>query len=149
MKEKDLAREMMQMMFMMGKNKGIHHDCEDIRGRDIMVLKAIESLDHGKPVKMNMITNYFHISAPATSQIIRRFENLGFVERIQLEDDRRSVYIQLSDHAKEIIQKNEEELYNHFRGLIDYLGEADAEKFIELIHRTNTYVDSAFRKRKE
>lgn len=149
MEEKDLAHELMQMMFMMGKNKTFHEDCEEIRSRDVIMLKTIESLDGGKPVKMNVITHYFHISAPATSQIIRRFEKMGFVERTQLDDDRRSVYIQLSDKAKQMIQRNEEELYHHFRNLIDYLGKEDAAKFVELLHKTNTYVSSAFKKRKE
>lgn len=149
MKEQDLAHEMMQMMFMMGKNKTFHGNCEDMRGRDIMVLKTIEALDGGKPIKMSVITNRFHISAPATSQIIRRLENLGFVERIHLVEDRRSVYIQLSELAKKMIRQNEEELYQHFHGLIEYLGEDDAKKFIELLHKTNAYVDNIFKKRKE
>ena len=48
---------------------------------------------------MNQIKDHFHVSPAAVSQGIRSFEQQGWVERVILESDRRSVYIRIQKKA--------------------------------------------------
>lgn len=107
----------------------------------MMFLTAIARMEETQNglVKMNDISNFFKVSPPATSQTIRKFETLGYVERVQLENDRRSVYIRLTDKVKQEMQHAQEELNENLVQLITYLGEEDAKELIRIMRKASHF----------
>ena len=142
MEIKKLAIELREMMYFFGKNKVLKpKGVSCIKHHDMMFLTAIarmEEIQNGL-VKMNDISAFFKISPPATSQTIRKFENLGYVERVQLENDRRSVYIRLTQKVKQEMQDAEEQLNENLMKLITFIGEDDAKELIRIMRKASQF----------
>jgi DNA-binding MarR family transcriptional regulator len=52
------------------------------------------------------IAEKFKVTKPAVTSIVNRLINLGYLERVQSEKDRRVYYIWVSDKGKELIEIN-------------------------------------------
>ena len=141
MDAKKLAYELREMIYLFGKNSALRPPCEPkIRHHDMMILTAIAKLDKASgAVKMSDLSNYFNISAPAISQTIRRFEKLGYIERIQLEKDRRSVYIRVRPDVLAMMEEVESVVNENLMDLIMYLGEDDAKDLIRIMKKASTF----------
>lgn len=140
MNTQSLANEMREVMYLMKKEKPFNRECECyIKRHDLMVLNGIHHMNDGKPVKMCMINQRFKISAPATSQLIRKYEKKGYISREVSEDDRRNVYVQLTDFAKEEIKAAEKQLNEDLVAFIDYLGEEDAKELIRILKKATKF----------
>lgn len=142
MDSEKLAVELREMMYFFGKNqilKPKHVSC--IKHHDMMFLTAIARLEKEQKglVKMSDISNFFKISPPATSQTIRKFESLQYVERVQFDSDRRSVYIRLTQKVKQEMQDAQEQLNENLIQLIDFLGEEDAREFIRILRKASYF----------
>ena len=59
----------------------------------------------------------------------------GWVERVVLENDRRSVYIKVSDQAKEVMKGCEKHMTESLYEFIEALGEEDAENFLRIMEK--------------
>lgn len=137
MDEKETARRLMHLFHMFhqenapkGKRKtGMDH-------RDLMMLHGIVKMNKGQPVKMSQISEYFHVTPAAVSQGIRSFENKGWVERVVLESDRRSVYIKVTPEAKKMITTKESRESRYLIRFLQYLGEEDCEALVRIMEKT-------------
>lgn len=56
----------------------------------------------GSPVTPGQLSAALGLSAPATSAMLDRLERLGHVRRSRHPDDRRSVVVEMTDHAREV-----------------------------------------------
>lgn len=108
--------------------------------RDMMMLKAIMKLNQGDTVKMSQLSDYFHITPAAISQGIRNFENKGWVERVILEEDRRSVYVKVTDKAKKLILNCEHHDTEKVVDFLRYLGEEDYLALIRIMEKAIKYM---------
>ncbi len=140
---KNLAYQLREMIYLFGKNGALRPPCEPkIRHHDMMILTTIAKLDkNGGGVKMSDLSNYFNVSAPAISQTIRRFEKLGYIERIQLESDRRSVYIRLQPSVLQMMEEVETIVNENLMRLITFLGEDDAKELIRIMKKASEFRD--------
>ena len=102
-----------------------------------MMLDAI--IQNGNMVKMSEISSYFHITPAAVSQMIRSFEKKGWVERVILDNDRRSVYIKVSDAGSRMIEQNEKHVTEKLVEFIEMLGEEDAEALIRILEKARIH----------
>ncbi|MEG0823492.1 MAG: MarR family transcriptional regulator [Erysipelotrichaceae bacterium] len=141
MNRSERATELFRAFYVMQKSdvNAETNMCKSLKRRDMMFLDGIMHLNKGDIVKMSEISEFFKITPAAISQIIRNFENKGFIERIQLESDRRSVYIKVTPLAKEAIKNTEIELNAMFENFVDYLGEEDSEHFIRILKKCAEY----------
>lgn len=141
MDAKELAYQLREMIYLFGKNGALRPPCQPkIRHHDMMFLTAISKLDQNRGgVKMSDLSNYFNISAPAISQTIRRFEKLGYIERIQLQNDRRSVYIRIQPDVLAMMDEVESVVNENLMQLITYLGEEDAKELIRIMKKASEF----------
>lgn len=58
--------------------------------------------DSGSPVTPGQLSAAMHLSAPATSAMLDRLERLGHVRRSPHPRDRRSVVVEMTDHARDV-----------------------------------------------
>ena len=94
MNEMELARKIMHMtyLFRQERSAGMQQKEVFMTHRDVLMLDAILKL-HPKEgmVRMNELSHYFGITPAAVSQMIKNYEKKGWIERVHLEHDRRSV----------------------------------------------------------
>lgn len=136
MDEMEIVRRLYHMFFMMRKESiGIHDQKSNhaIRSRDLMLLDTI--VQNKNMMKMSDIGTYFNVTPAAVSQMIRILENKKWVERVILDEDRRSVYIKVSDEGLDIIKENEEHVIEKIVEFIEVLGEEDAQALIRILEK--------------
>lgn len=107
--------------------------------KDIMFLQWLLSQDN--QIKMNCIADFFHITPAAVSQQIREYEKKGWIERIVLEHDRRSVYVKVSDKAVKQLQECEERMNQKLIRFLEYLGEEDCDALLRILDKVKKYDD--------
>ncbi|MEG0265063.1 MAG: MarR family transcriptional regulator [Erysipelotrichaceae bacterium] len=113
--------------------KNEKHD--DLSPRDCMMLRTIIKLGKENPVKMSMISDHFHISPAAISQVARKFEMKGWIERIILDSDRRSVYVQVTPQACKMLRVKEKQIAQRLESFLSYLGEEDSSALIRIMEK--------------
>ncbi len=68
------------------------HD-QGVRGREFATLRY---LHEAGPCTIGQVQEYIYISASATSELLSRLENAGYVERKRCKKDQRVVYVDLT-----------------------------------------------------
>ena len=132
MDEMDIVRKVTHLFYMFRRDNLLKKDDHPkMKHRDIMVLDAIMKLNDGNLVKMSELSDYFQVTPAAISQIIKQFEKKGWVDRILLDTDRRSVYIQVSEDARRMTERLVE--------FIEELGEEDANAFVRILEKALAY----------
>lgn len=138
MNEMEIVRKIMRMFYLFRQENGMlmEHKEPLMSHRDIMMLDAIMKINpNGEPVKMNEISQYFNITPAAVSQGIKAFEKKGWVERIRLEDDRRSVYITVTKEARDHMKACAERMSENLAAFISLLGEEDAQALVRILEK--------------
>ena len=118
------------------------HLSQELRIRDMMVLDVIkEAIERQKDglVKMSDISMHFRITPAAASQMVREYERNGWLERVILDSDRRSVYLKVTNQAMELLKQNEEKLMQGIVDFIHYLGETDSDALIRILEKAKEY----------
>lgn len=147
MDEMEYVRKITKLFYLFRKDNAIGFGQEHpkIRHRDFMMLDAILSIKQGDLVKMSDISAYLQVTPAAVSQFIKNYEHKGWVERVVLNDDRRSVYIKVSQEARQVIDSCQREVTDTLYAFIKSLGEEDAEAFVRILEKA--YEFSAERKK--
>lgn len=114
---------------------------DHMRMHDMMMLVGIQKVGNGEAVKMSQLSSYFKITAPAVSQIMRKLEDQGYIERIIRDEDRRSVYVKVSEKAIKEIKTIQAHMDKTLIDMIDYLGEEDTDELIRLLDKVLSYMD--------
>lgn len=136
MDEMEIVRRLTHLFYMFRKeNASSFDDHPRIRHKDIMMLDAILSINSGELVKMSDISSYLQVTPAAVSQFIKGYEKKGWVERVVLETDRRSVYIKVSDEARHVMKSCEKHMTESLYQFIEALGEEDAEAFLRIMEK--------------
>lgn len=141
MDEMDIVRKVTHIFYMFRKeNASIPKNDEfELSHRDIMMLDAVSKINQGEPVKMGDLSTHFQITPAAISQIIKSFEKKDWIERIILENDRRSVYIKVTPKAHEIIENCEKRMINKLVAFIESLGKEDSEAFVRILEKAMVF----------
>lgn len=112
-----------------------------LKPSEIMLLFCIKK--RVKPetigIKVSDISSALKVASPTVTQLINGLENNGFVERNIDKEDRRAVRVKLTDKGERLLEKASEALFNSFNGLVEYLGEEDSKKLMELLSKVYTY----------
>lgn len=149
MDEMEIVRRLTHLFYMFRKeNLTRFDDHPRIRHKDIHMLDAIISINGGDLVKMSDISAYLQVTPAAVSQFIKGYEKRGWVERIVLESDRRSVYVKVSDAGKHVMESCERHMTDSLIAFIEALGEEDAEAFLRIMEKAVAFSKSK-RERKE
>ena len=108
MNEQEIAQKMMRLAYdMRQRSEPRGRKKMTMNSRDMMILHGIIHLNPEGMIKMSQIKDHFHVSPAAVSQGIRSFEQQGWVERVILDSDRRSVYIRITEKGRALMQQND------------------------------------------
>ena len=110
-----------------------------LRAKDVFVLIYIYYNEDHK-VTISDLSLALHVTPAAVSQSVNSYERLGWVKRIRSMEDRRTVYVQISDSMQKIIEEEWEKNQKKLSNYLDYLGD-DAENFVRIIQKTAQYMN--------
>jgi DNA-binding MarR family transcriptional regulator len=72
----------------------------DLSASEFEVLQQLEQADQGT-LRMSVLAENVHLSQSALSRLVSRLERDGLIERTSCADDRRSLFVALTDHGRE------------------------------------------------
>ncbi|CVH74837.1 transcriptional repressor MprA [Clostridiales bacterium CHKCI006] len=136
MNEMDIIHQLMRMLYLYKKETVMEkkHQSELSR-RDLMLLEVIQHMNQCHPVKMSDISHYLDITPAAVSQSVRDFEKKGWVKRVTPENDRRSVYVNITADAVQLLKRYEAHLKENLKTFITTLGPEDAQAFVRIVEK--------------
>lgn len=77
-----------------------------------------------------------HLAPSTITSILTYLENQGFIERIIDLNDRRNISIKVTDKGYEHLSQNRKDLNKEFEKYINYMGEEDVDKLIDILEKT-------------
>jgi DNA-binding MarR family transcriptional regulator len=92
-----------------------------------------------KSIKVSEISKMMHVTSPSITQVLKRLEANGLVERHVDPADRRTVGITLTEQGEAVAHRAHETFSTSFHGLIDYLGEEQSSQFASLLYKSSCY----------
>jgi DNA-binding MarR family transcriptional regulator len=95
-----------------------------------------------KALSIGEISNFLQITPAGVTHLINPLEEKGLIERLKDPNDRRIVLIGITEKGISAAEELMEEVQEKLAGLIDYLGEDDSRKLIELMNKVTDYVST-------
>lgn len=94
-------------------------------------------------MKVSEISNLLRVTSPSVTHLLKDLEARGLVERNSDPADRRTVFIRLSALGEQVAQTAGSAFVATFEGLIDYLGEEDSRRMVDLLAKASRYFEQA------
>ena len=134
MDEIEMIRKITTLMYAIRHEVHGHAVQKDtIRHRDMMVLDAI--VRHDNCIKMTDLSACFAITKAAISQEVKHLEELGWICRHKKEEDKRSVYICVSQEGQKILSQQQKLKAERFIYFINELGPEDAQALMRILEK--------------
>lgn len=84
-------------------------------------------------MKTSDLTKILCITKPATSKMLNALEENGYIERCSNKNDRRVVYVRVTDEGKECLEEEIKKFNNFICKVIEKMGEDDTDNLIRLL----------------
>ncbi|WP_066067079.1 MarR family winged helix-turn-helix transcriptional regulator [Neobacillus soli] len=86
------------------------------------------------------LAEVFHVKKSAITAIIERLWKKGFIQRTRDEQDRRVVYLTLTDDGKDLFQETELRIYQLVGSLINQFDQDEIEVFMKTYEKLNRII---------
>ena len=138
----DTTAEKLLRSFMQFHKAGWHeHSVAGCTPSEIKVLFCVRKgmKQNNSIITVSEISKILRVTSPTVTQILKKLEANGFVERHADDIDRRVVRITLTEKGQGVAHKAEEEFHASLDGLIDHLGEEQCNQLADLLFRVFHY----------
>ena len=89
----------------------------------------------GKPLPSLEVADRMIQVVPAITGLIDRLERAGFVSRHRCEQDRRVIYVEVTDKALKLLEKMDQPVIDLHRQLIGHLNRTELKDLIRLLEK--------------
>lgn len=94
-------------------------------------LVVLMNLDVHGPIPMSRLAGLLDVGLPNATGIVTRLEELGYVERVRDERDRRVVLVRATARGREVAEELEDLRRKHLRDLVSELGPSDRQACLQ------------------
>lgn len=134
----DVEREMHAVMHASKKmRKGI---VDELKPSEHHAFMMLFSMNGGQRVMPSVMARAMGISLPAITHQLKALEEHGYVVREASATDRRRVYVSITKKGYLLMERMRQDRMEMLQGFIEFLGEEDSRKLIEIISRIREYV---------
>lgn len=103
---------------------------------EIMMLKMIRmNSSETEGVTISTLSELLEISKSAVSQAINTLENKEYVERLTTKNDRRLVYVRLTESGEQCLAKELQSFLKGMAQVFDKMGEEDTKDLLRLLKK--------------
>lgn len=113
--------------------------CSELTISQIRALSIF--VNEKEPLKMSDASKKLNVCMPTTTQVIDKLVNIGLLERIKNEDDRRLVLISINDKGRRILEKTLERRKESFKWWFSKIDACEQNKFLDTIENLMVVVD--------
>ncbi|MCL6516561.1 MarR family transcriptional regulator [Alicyclobacillus sp.] len=103
-----------------------------LTGSQVFILRF---LDHCEQAKASDIARFAGLSPGAVTQVCDDLVRMGLVERLRSNDDRRVVYIRITEEGRQRLEKVRFIRGRRILSILNKLGPEDTREFVRLIGR--------------
>lgn len=103
-------------------------------------LRMLYTINEGKKVMPSQLAKKMELSLPAITHQLKALEKHGYVMRQMSKTDRRRVYVSITSEGRALFERIKKEHQELMFGLIEYLGEEDSLKLVELVSKLVEYI---------
>jgi DNA-binding MarR family transcriptional regulator len=121
---------------------------DDIRPSEEMFLIKINMLSNNSKTKVSDLVNTLRFAPSTVSTILKALESNEYIIRWKDENNRREVYVSLTDKGFLRLEKAREYHYKLVSDYISYLGYDDTMRLIEILEKTNLFFEKKKNERK-
>lgn len=125
--------------FVRGMKAHSHVDKPGLTTTQFFVIRYLSFVDQAKSSEIARIAG---LSPGAITQVCDELVRLDFVERVRSDEDRRVVYVALTEAGRQQLKKMMTERVTRFSELLDKLGDEDANTLIRLLDRLVGILDA-------
>lgn len=140
--EQPTTAERLMRSFMQFHKAGWHeHSVAGCTPSEIKVLFCVaKGTKHSNAIiTVSEISKILQVTSPTVTQILKKLEANGFVERRADDVDRRVVRITLTEKGWDVAHQAREEFRASIEGLVDYLGEEQCNLLADNLSRVFQY----------
>ncbi|NCO65479.1 MAG: hypothetical protein COW32_07940 [Candidatus Aquicultor secundus] len=134
------ARELQSAMNMFRRTNFITKDNSGLRHSEKYFMWLLATLNKGAPVMPSEAAKELNVTLAAITHYINSLEKQGYVTRSSSPEDRRVVFVSLSDKGAEMVAAMREKHSEKIYGLVEYLGDKDSSELIALMTKISKYV---------
>lgn len=139
METRDLAHEYLKLMARIITNAPFNRVQEFSRG-ELMTLRNLELAErNGEAVTPGDISQSAGLSTARVANVLNSLEKKGLVARVHDVQDRRRVFVTLTDDGRVLINRKSAEILADAEDVLKSLGEKDAHEFLRLLRRMVDY----------
>ena len=137
----ELAREFFQLMkrfprpnVALGARSNMSRSEYELMGMLVLRMEGDQ-----KALSVSEISNFLQITPAGVTHMLNPLEENGLIERLKDPNDRRVVLIGVTPKGIEVAQELMIEVQQALTGLINYLGEDDSRKLLDLMAKVIDY----------
>ena len=133
-----MAEEFCQMRIKNAKTAARIEDTVTVKGETnvlLLLAGAKEAILAGR------IAKELNLSASRGTNILNSLEKKGLLERSSDKEDRRKVYISLTDEGKQLIARKHDEMVGRLEKVFYSLGEEDSKEYIRIMKKLLQIMD--------
>jgi len=141
-KQEDIVNELLSVLQQIKRGHTGTMPKVSIRKSEMFTLMNIGSLmkKHPEGIKQGSLSQILNLAPPTVTPMINVLEDNGYIERVGSKEDRRVVFIRLTEKGKTFLDEKENLFKSNIKALVEYLGEEDSETFIRLIRKTGDFL---------
>ena len=139
----ELAQEYLVLMQKIVSNAPFNQVQEYSRG-EMMILRYLElkeGEDASEPVTPGDMSQALGLTTARIANVLKSLERKGLVERVHDTEDRRRVFVMLTDEGREFTRRKTEQVVSGAEEFILHMGEEDASELIRLLGRMVSYCE--------
>ncbi|PIQ42725.1 MAG: hypothetical protein COW05_08330 [Gammaproteobacteria bacterium CG12_big_fil_rev_8_21_14_0_65_46_12] len=105
--------------------------------KDISILQAhiILSINFHRPCKMSQIAKSANLTLGSVTQIIDKLEDKGYVKRQRSKEDRRVVFVELTEKGRKVVAANEQHVKQVGKEVMQKFSQDEQRLFLDFFQR--------------
>lgn len=141
-KQEDIVNDLLAVLQQIKRGHAGTMPKVPIRKSEMFTLMNIGSLmkKHPEGIKQGSLSQILNLAPPTVTPMINVLEDNGYIERVGSKEDRRVVFIRLTEMGKTFLDEKENLFKSNIKALVNYLGEEDSKTFIRLIRKTGDFL---------
>lgn len=121
------------------RTKFMTEDGSGLKGSEKYILWMLATLNNGKPVMPSEAAKELDVTLAAITHHINSLEKLKLLVRSHSSEDRRVIFISLSEKGMEVAEALRNSYWKRICDLVEYLGDGDSAELISLITKISSY----------
>ncbi len=137
MENEELVRSLLEKLMEFRKCKIHKHvEIDNFTHSQKMVMFSLHDLSRDGIVSLSDLRNLMRIAPSTLTPIITSLENDGYIVRNIDKEDRRNIYLHLSEKGKEYTNKVNSAMQKSVSDYIEFIGHDDAEELLRIISKS-------------